>query len=55
MFDLKCAGRRPWLNWIEQQISNLWVAGSSPAGRARNKSPEYSGLFKFKPCAKMNR
>lgn len=24
---------RPWLNWIEQQISNLWVAGSSPAGR----------------------
>ena len=26
---------RPWLNWIEQQISNLWVAGSSPAGRAR--------------------
>ena len=31
---------RPWLNWIEQQISNLWVAGSSPAGRAINlKSP----------------
>ena len=28
---------RPWLNWIEQQISNLWVAGSSPAGRAINK------------------
>ena len=26
---------RPWLNWIEQQISNLWVAGSSPAGRAK--------------------
>ncbi len=27
----------------------------NPAGRARSKSPEYSGLFKFKPCAKMNR
>ena len=29
---------RPWLNWIEQQISNLWVAGSSPAGRARKNT-----------------
>ena len=30
---------RPWLNWIEQQISNLWVAGSSPAGRATKFKP----------------
>ncbi len=37
---------RPWLNWIEQQISNLWVAGSSPAGRASNKQHhDYSGVF----------
>ena len=34
---------RPWLNWIEQQISNLWVAGSSPAGRAINKQHDPCG------------
>ena len=33
---------RPWLNWIEQQISNLWVAGSSPAGRAIRFRLRYS-------------
>ena len=38
-----CASLRPWLNWIEQQISNLWVAGSSPAGRAIN--------LKYRLCA----
>ena len=35
VYFIMCALLRPWLNWIEQQISNLWVAGSSPAGRAR--------------------
>ena len=35
---------RPWLNWIEQQSSNLWVAGSSPAGRATKIK---SGLSRF--------
>ena len=35
---------RPWLNWIEQQISNLWVAGSSPAGRATNSDRQYAGF-----------
>ncbi len=38
---------RPWLNWIEQQISNLWVAGSSPAGRATKLKP---GLSRFYFC-----
>ena len=38
---------RPWLNWIEQQISNLWVAGSSPAGRAIKIK---SGLSRFYFC-----
>ena len=38
---------RPWLNWIEQQISNLWVAGSSPAGRATKIK---SGLSRFYFC-----
>ena len=31
----------PWLNWIEHQISNLRVAGSSPAGhtiRVKNEN-----------------
>lgn len=28
--------RAPVAQWIMQQISNLWIAGSSPAGRARN-------------------
>ena len=37
---------RPWLNWIEQQISNLWVAGSSPAGRA-TKIKSGSSRFYF--------
>ena len=36
---------RPWLNWIEQQISNLWVAGSSPAGRARSQTGNTLVLF----------
>ena len=36
---------RPWLNWIEQQISNLWVAGSSPAGRAINSKPAFAGFL----------
>ena len=27
----------PVAQWIMQQISNLWIAGSSPAGRARIK------------------
>lgn len=30
--------RAPVAQWIMQQISNLWIAGSSPAGRARNKN-----------------
>ena len=38
---------RPWLNWREQQISNLWVAGSSPAGRAIKIK---SGLSRFYFC-----
>ena len=36
---------RPWLNWIEQQISNLWVAGSSPAGRATKFKPAFEPAF----------
>ena len=39
---------RPWLNWIEQQISNLWVAGSSPAGRAINLKPPKMAVFIYK-------
>ena len=39
LFCYKISATRPWLNWIEQQISNLWVAGSSPAGRAKNSKP----------------
>ena len=36
---------RPWLNWIEQQISNLWVAGSSPAGRATKFKPTEASVL----------
>ena len=42
---------RPWLNWIEQQISNLWVAGSSPAGRARKNTTVQVVFF----CARRTR
>ena len=44
-FCCKIRATRPWLNWIEQQISNLWVAGSSPAGRARNIKPHETFAF----------
>ena len=30
--------RAPVAQWIMQQISNLWIAGSSPAGRAKNSN-----------------
>ena len=43
---------RPWLNWIEQQISNLWVAGSSPAGRAINIKPTFVGFLFIEPSGR---
>ena len=38
--DRICPVMRPWLNWIEQQISNLWVVGLNPTG-STNTVPRY--------------
>ena len=37
--------RAPVAQWIMQQISNLWIAGSSPAGRAKNSNHQNWWLF----------
>ena len=39
--------RAPVAQWIMQQISNLWIAGSSPAGRARNKNEKHHLMWCF--------
>ena len=49
VFYCRMHATRPWLNWIEQQISNLWVAGSSPAGRATNSKTDTMSVFIFAP------